>query len=150
MRKFVTILVILLAIFGGIFWWRKLHPPLTDEQQILAAMDGICVAAENRSPRGVANFLAKNFKFGDMKKSEFQNSLAGGILQYRVIKLSLSNQKVGINEDSAVSSGNYSLSLKPEFNSSPELNSGRFDLKWKKVDGEWLIVSAAAEQPLQF
>jgi hypothetical protein len=149
MRKFVTILVILLAIFGGIFWWRKLHPALTDEQ-ILAAMDAICVAAENRSPRGVANFLAKDFKFGDMKKSEFQNSLAGGILQYRVIKLSLSNQKVDINEDSAVSSGNYSLSLKSEFNSSPDLTSGRFNLKWKKVDGEWLIMTAAAEQPLQF
>jgi hypothetical protein len=149
MRKYVPVLAILLVLVGGVLLWRRLHPPLTDREQILAAMDGIRDAANNRSPRGVVNFLAKDFKLGEVSKSEFQNSLAGAILQYRVIDLSLSNPQVIVNGVSGTSSGTYVLSLKSEYNSPPEITRGRFALKWKKVEGEWLISGGEADMPLQ-
>jgi ketosteroid isomerase-like protein len=149
MRKISVVFVILLVILGGIFTWRKLHPPLNDQQQIAAALDGICAAASARSPRGVANYLAKDFKIAGMGKSEFQNSLAGGILQYRVIELRVPNTKIVVNGEAATSEGSFNLSLKPEFNSAPEVRTGRFKLQWRKTDEGWLISKADGDLPFQ-
>lgn len=147
MRKYLPIVVVVLVVALGILTWRRLHPPLTDEQQILVAIEEIQEAARNRSPRGIANFLAKEFKVGETGKSEFQNSLAAGILQYRVIDLDVPNPKISISGDSAQSSGQYVLSLKSEFNSPPQITRGQVSLRWKKIEGEWLIVRAEADMP---
>lgn len=139
MRKILLIGGLLLLLLGGFFTWRALHPPLTDEQQIAAALDGITSAANNRQPRGVANYLAKDFKFGSTRKKEFQQSLAAGILQYRVVDLKLAGVQVDVNGETATSSGRYTLNLKSEYTSPAEVFPGNFDLKWRKIDGEWLV-----------
>lgn len=141
MRKYWLPLLVLLAI-AVFFAWRALHPKLSDEQQIAANLDAICQAADNRSPRGIANFLAKDFKAGSVSKSEFQNSLAGGILQYRVIDLSVAGVQSEVQSENASSAGRFTLALKSEYNSPPQVQSGKFALKWRKIDGEWKIVSA--------
>ncbi|RYG70941.1 nuclear transport factor 2 family protein [bacterium] len=147
MRKFKLPVIGLLLVLVGLFIWRVRQPALTDEQRIAAAMEGICAAASARSPRGIANHLAKEFRMGSMSKSEFQNSLAGGILQYRVIELKLTNPQVTVNGTSGTSNGNYTLSLKSEYNSPPQILSGKFDLTWKKIDGQWLVTKAEGELP---
>jgi hypothetical protein len=149
MRKFLVAFVILLVVVGGILTWRRLHPPLNDQQQIAAAMDGISAAASARSPGRVASYLAKDFKIAGMGKSEFQNSLAGGILQYRVIELDVPNPKISVDGEVAATEGSFNLSLKPEFNSAPEIHTGRYKLRWRKVDGEWLIANAESDMPFQ-
>ncbi len=149
MRKFLIPLLLLLAI-SGFFGWRALHPKLTDEQQIAANLDAICEAAKNRSPRGIADSLAKDFKIGGLGKKEFQQSLAAGILQFRVVDLGVSGVKSSVKGDTATSSGSFLLSLKSEFDSPPQIQSGRFDLKWRKIDGEWKIIGADVPNLGQF
>ena len=146
MRKIFIASALVLLIIGAVLMWRKLHPPLTDEQQIAAALDGITAAAGARSPRGIADFLAKDFQFGNTGKSEFQNSLVGGILQYRVIDLRLASTTTDVNGSTAKSEGRYILSLKSEFTSSPEVFAGKFVLKWRKDEGQWLVIRAQGEQ----
>ena len=150
MRRFFILGGLFLLLLSAILTWRRLHPPLSDEEQIAAALDGISAAAKTRSARGIANFLAKDFKFGGgTGKKDFQNSLVGGILQYRVIDLNLSGVQVDSNGETAKSDGRYVLSLKSEFNSPPEIFRGKFDLQWRKIDGEWLVVSAQGENAPQ-
>ncbi len=141
MRKFLIPLLVLILL-GGFFGWRALHPKLTDQEQLAANLDAICAAARARSPRGIANFLAKDFKAGGMSKSEFQNSVAGGILQYRVVDLKVSSVQSELNGQSARSAGRFLLSLKSEFNSPPQVQGGKFNLQWRKIDGEWKITGA--------
>ncbi len=146
MRKIFIIGGIVLLVLGAVLTWRRLHPPLTDEQQIAAALNGITAAANARSPRGIADYLAKDFQFGSTTKSEFQNSLVGGILQYRVIDLKLAGTKTEVNGETASSQGRYVLSLKSEFTSPPEVFAGKFALKWRKIEGQWLVTGAQGEQ----
>ena len=145
MRKTFILSALLCLLIVGIFTWRHINPPLTDEQQIAAAINAISAAANARSPRGVANYLAKDFKFGSTSKSEFQNFLVGAMLQHRVVNLQTSSVKVEVNGETATSGGHYVLSLKPEFDSPPEVLSGRFGLEWRKIDGEWVVVRAQGE-----
>lgn len=141
MRKFFIPLLFVILI-GGFSGWRATHPRLTDAEQIAANLDAICKAAKNRTPRGIADFLAKDFQAGGMGKKEFQQSLAAGILQFRVVNLGVSGVKSTVNGDEATSSGQFLLSLKSEINSPPQNQSGRFALKWRKIDGEWKISRA--------
>lgn len=142
MRKLLLPLLVIL-VFGGFFGWRALQPPLTDNQQIAANLEAISAAAKARRPRGITNFLAKEFKLGDLSKSEFQSSLTGGILQFRVIDLQLSGIQNQVNGEKAQSTGNYVLSLKPEFTSPAQTSGGKFTVKWRKIEGEWKIISAS-------
>lgn len=142
MRKFLFPGVLLLLVLGGFFGWRALHPKLSDSEQITANLNAICEAAKARSPRGIASFLAKDFKAGGLSKSEFQNSLAGGILQFRVVDLGVAGVQNQVNGETAKSAGRFTLSLKSEFDSPPQIQSGKFALKWRKIDGQWKIVGA--------
>jgi ketosteroid isomerase-like protein len=149
MRKFRLPFVLLLLI-AGFFGWRSLQPKLSDEQQIAANLEAICAAASARNPRGVADFLAKDFKAGPLSKSEFQNAFATGIMQYRVVDLGVSGVQNQVQGENATSAGRFNLSLKFEHNSQPERKSGKFNLKWQKIDGEWKIVSADVPSLGQF
>lgn len=155
MRKF-WIPLILLVVIGGFFGWRAMHPKLTDEQQIAANLGAICDAANARNPRGIADFLAKDFQTGGTGKKGFRESLTAGILQFRVVDLSVSGVKTSVLRAAlgegvtAASSGNFLLSLKSEFNSPAQKQSGKFDLTWRKIEGEWQIVAADVPDLAQF
>ncbi len=142
MRKFLPFLILLVLLAGGVFIWRLTHPKLSDEEQIAANLDAICEAARNRSSRGITDYLAKHFKTGGIGKKDFQNSLVAGMLQVRVIDLQVSALSTEFYGQGAESTGNYVLSLKSEFDSPPQIQKGKFDLKWQKIDGEWKIVAA--------
>ncbi len=141
MRKFLVPLALLLLV-AGFFGWRKLHPKLTDAQQISANLDAICEYAGERNPRNIAYYLAKNFQAGGVDKKDFQNSLAGGMLQYRKVDLKLSSVKTNLKGDTAQSTGRFLLTLRSELDSPPQVQGADFQLKWQKIDGEWKIVRA--------
>ncbi|PQV65401.1 hypothetical protein B1R32_101141 [Abditibacterium utsteinense] len=153
MRKFFPILALLILVVGGVLLWRWTHPKLSDEEQIAANLNGICEGAKARSPRAITDYLSKDFKAGDTTKSELQNSLVAGILQYRVIDLKISSVKTSVLRASlgegvtASSEGQFLLSLKSEYNSQPQIQTGKFDLKWRKIDGEWKVITAQGELP---
>ena len=130
--------LLLVAFFG----WRLTHPPLTDEQQIAANIDGLTASANNKSAGGVASYLSKKFIFNGIRKKDFQNQLVGGFLQYRVVKLQTSGLQTKINGDTASSEGRWSLGLKSEYTSPEERTSGTFELQWRRENGEWKIVEA--------
>lgn len=146
MRKLFIFGGLLVFFIIGIMTWRRLHPPLSDEGQIIAAIFDIRAAANARSPRGIANYLAKDFKFGETSKADFQNSLVGAMLQYRVVDLQIPSVAIGVKGETARCDGRYILSLKSEFNSPPEIFAGKFTLKWRKDNGQWLVTNAQGEQ----
>ncbi|HEX9997987.1 MAG TPA: nuclear transport factor 2 family protein [Abditibacterium sp.] len=149
MRKIFIFGGLFLLLISAVLTWRYFNPPLSDKEQIALALDEICAAAEARSARGIANYLSKDFKFGaQTSKKDFQNSLVGGILQYRVINLDIAGVKVDVNSATATSDGRYVLNLRSEANSPPEILSGQFLLKWRKIDGQWLITNANGENAL--
>ena len=148
MKRLLLVAGTLILLLSAIWVWRATHPALTDQQQIAANLDGIAEAANRRSARGVANFLARDFNFNGIKKRDFQNQLAGGLLQFRVVDLGLNGVQTQIQGDTASSVGNYVLSLKSEYNSPPQISRGDFKLKWRKVEGEWKIVGAEGTAPL--
>ena len=147
MRKILLCSGLALLLLGVWSGWRALHPPLSDEQQISVALDGIVEAANSRQPRGIMQFLAPDFKFQGGSRKDFQNSLVGGILQFRGVDLQLSGVEVVVKVTTATSAGRFRLSLKSEANSTPEITNGGFNLKWKKVDGQWLIGEAEMQNP---
>ena len=137
----------LILLLSAVLVWRITHPALTDHQQIAANLDGIADAASRRSARGVANFLSKDFDFNGTNKRDFQNQLVAGLLQYRVVELKLNGVQTNVNGDSASSAGRYNLSLKSEYNSPPQVSTGEFKLKWRKIDGEWKVVGGQGTAP---
>lgn len=142
MKKSLRFGVPLVLLVLAVFLWRALHPALSDEQQIQAALDGIATAASNRSSGGVTSFLAKNFQLDGLKKSDIQQRLTLGMLQYRVVNLHVSGVQVQVNGDTATTKGHYDLGLKTEFSSPEEKMSDNFSLKWKRENGQWKIADA--------
>ncbi len=149
MRKFLPVFTVVLLL-SGIFWiWRATHPPLSDEQQIAAHLNSICEAAQARNSRGITDFLSKNFQSNGVGKKEVQTSLVGGILQYRVIDLKVNRVENIVRGESARSTGNFTLSLQSERESPPQFSAGKFDLTWRKIEGEWKIIGAQGDFPAE-
>ncbi|HEX8463540.1 MAG TPA: nuclear transport factor 2 family protein [Abditibacterium sp.] len=142
MRKILLLSGLVLLLLGVVIGWRATHPPLSDEQQIAAALDGITAAANARQPRGVVGFLSRDFKFAGGGRKNLQQALASGMLSYRVIDLNISGVEVKIQGETATSEGRFRLSRRSEADSAPETTSGEFRLKWRKEDGEWLVTQA--------
>lgn len=146
MRKLWMLGAALLLFAGAIFVWRAAHPPLSDAQQIAAALDDIAARAKRRDIAGISGYLSRDFKFGDTGRKEFQNSLVGGVLGYRGVDLVLSQTQTELRGDTAQTTGRYELQLRSELNSPPETYRGRFVLNWRRQDGQWLIARAQGDQ----
>ena len=142
MKRILIVSGVLLLILSGFLIWRALHPPLTDQQQIAANLDSITAAANARDAPTVASFMAPTFSFNGRAgtgRKDFQRQIFAGMMQYRVVDLQINGVKIKVNGAVADSDGRFLLNLKPEFDSQPETYSGNFQLKWRKVDGEWKI-----------
>ena len=150
MKRILIASGVVVLLLSAILIWRALHPALTDEQQIAANLDAIAAAAGARDAVTIASYLAPQFTFDDQgqtERKEFQRQLYGGILQYRVVDLTINGVAVKVNGQNASSDGRFLLSLKSEYNSPPELHDGDFQLQWQKIDGEWKIVAIKGKVP---
>jgi ketosteroid isomerase-like protein len=132
----------LLLLFGGWWSWHLAHPPLSDKEQIAANIEGIREAVEARNARQVASYLAPSFTWGDAKKSELQNQMVGGFLQWRDVTANVTGLHISIDGDTAVATGKYSLALRPNPHTRPEAFYDDFEVSFEKQNGNWLIVKA--------
>ena len=142
MKRVLIALGVVMLLVVGIFGWRATHPPLTDEQQIAANLEGIVEAAQARSASGVGGYLSPKFQFDGTKKGDFQRQLVFGLHQYSSVEVQTSNVKVTVRGQTATTTGSYRLSLKPESNSPPQVYPGNFNLQWRQENGQWLVIGA--------
>lgn len=145
LRKILIIAGCALLVIGGIVAWRATHPPLTDEQQIAANLEAMRVAVENRNAKGVTWYLAADFRWQGLKKSDVHRHLAGAFVApgrpLRDVQVYLSGLRIEVRDDSATTTGHYNVSYR--IGDAPaESRAGDFTLQWQKRDGQWKIVQA--------
>ena len=153
MKKILIFSGVAVLLLSAVLIWRVLNPPLSDEQQIAAHLNAIAAAASARDAGGVANFLAPTVTFNGnpgLERREVKRQIYIGISQYRDVDLSINGVQVQVNGERANSDGRFALSLKREFESAPELQTGDFQLKWQKMDGDWKIVEVEGKIPQNF
>jgi ketosteroid isomerase-like protein len=144
MKKNLVAIGLAILLFSLFFIWRSFRPALSDQEQIAANFNRIEVAADNRRVGDIVFFLSKDFDFNGTKKRELQKQLIVGIMQYRVVDLELRGVEIEVNAETetAISEGRFSLTLKNEFNSTPEIINGDFELEWRKDAGSWKVTKA--------
>ncbi|MDQ3813031.1 MAG: nuclear transport factor 2 family protein [Armatimonadota bacterium] len=142
LRKVILIAGFILLAFGGVLWWRATHPPLTDEQQVLANLDAVRHAVEARRPRDIAYYLAKGFTLNGQPRSDVVNMMKGALLQAHEVQLNVSNVQVKVRGDTATSFGRYRLTANSRGDPTARTRMGEFTLNWRKTDGVWKIAKA--------
>ncbi len=138
LRFAIPPILLVLLVLG----WKWTHPNLSDEDQIRQSLEGIATQASRKSSSGVTSFLSKDFRMDGFKRKDITQQLTIGMLQYAAINMKVSNVQVQTNGDTATSTGNYEVGLKPEFSSPEQKTSAQFTLKWKREDGKWKISGA--------
>ena len=139
---FAAFFVVLLALSAWRFWPR----PVSDEEQIARNIAAIQEAANNRRAGDATFYLADDFFFGAATKDEIRAQLAGAFFQYRVVNLEISGVQTRVSGDFAQSKGQFVLRLKREFNGPEEAQSGSFEAKWRKIEGQWKVDEARVER----
>ena len=143
LRKIIIAAGLLCLIASAFLAWRAAHPPLSQDQIIMANLTAVQEAAQNRQAKNVAYYLAKDFTWSSTPRQEFIRMLSGGFFQARDIQLTLSNVELIRNGDQeAVTSGTYSANIRMSTGAPLDNSHGPFKLYWRKVDGEWKVYKA--------
>jgi len=142
MRKILVLSGALLLLIGAFLIWKQLHPPLSDEQQILANMDAVTSAVDAKQVGGIKNYLTDDFTLKDQARQDVLTNLTGYFLNEQEVTLSVSGVEVTVTGDSAVSTGHYTIVSRAETSSPPDTTVGDFHLEWRKENGFWLIAKA--------
>jgi ketosteroid isomerase-like protein len=141
-RNLLIFVGALLLLFGGWFAWHAAHPPLSDEQQIIANVEAIRAAVESRSAGRVQSFLADDFSWNGHNKRELSSEMSGAFFQWRDVTTNITGLHVSISGDTATATGKFSIALRPTSHSRPDAYVGDFTLLWRKRNGQWLITKA--------
>ena len=143
-RKIVLALGLFILVIGGVLWWRATHPPLSDEEQIAANLEGLKDSAESGSVDGVMNYLSDDFTWGGRKRSEVRSLLFGAFyegLRKRDFRLNFTNVKIKVQGATATATGHYKVDTRA-FRVGVESTDGDFSTEWQKRDGQWKITRA--------
>ena len=146
MKKIFISAGLVLLLVGLFTLWRQLHPPLADEQQILAIVEDIRASTGHKNWREIRSYMTDDFRYSNLKRSDVISGLEGASFQYRSIDMHLSGVEVQATGDSATASGHYDLETRAETNSPPQQSAGDFKLSLRKEDGSWLIYKAEGGQ----
>lgn len=146
MRKLIIIVGLVLLVVGGVAIWRQMHPVLSAEEQIAANLEDLARAASGKRLSGIMTYLDKDFKYGSMGRKDVQSSLAAAFWQFRKIDVQISGVKIQVNQDTAMSTGHYTVATQRETTSPPDTSAGDFKIGWKRQDGEWKAVNAEGGQ----
>ncbi len=71
--------------------------------------------------------------------------MTGAFWQWREVHLTLATQSVEQRDDTARTSGTFSLSYRPSEGAAVETHHGPFALQWQKINGNWKVVSASGD-----
>ncbi|HEX8834773.1 MAG TPA: nuclear transport factor 2 family protein [Abditibacteriaceae bacterium] len=148
LRTYLIVAGVLLLIFGGWQAWRAANPKLTDEQQVRLHLDGAASALQDRSTARFVNYLAPNFTWNDSSRAEFNQLLAGAMWQTRDVQLQRSDEKIEVRGDQATTTGRFRVSYRSAAQAPPDTRRGTYSLKWKRIDGDWKIISATGGENL--
>lgn len=123
--------------------WRTTHPPLSDEQHIYNNLTAIKDAAQNRQTKSVVYYLSADFTWGAMSRKEFVRTMSGAFFQARDVQITLSNVDLARpGSDTAVTSGDYAVTMRSSPGAPLDTARGPFKLFWRKSDGEWKVYRA--------
>jgi len=143
LRKILIAAGVLCIIAGGFLAWRASNPPLTDDQVILANLAAVQEAAQKRQAKNIAYYLAKDFSWQSTTRQEFVRMLSAGLFQARDVQVTLSKVELERQgSDEAVTSGNYSVTMRPAEGAQSTNAHGPFKFYWRKVEGEWKVYKA--------
>lgn len=150
-RKLILSFGVLLLLVGGVIWWRAAHPPLTDEEQIAANLEGLRTSAESGSVNGVMGYLSDDFTWDGRKRSEISSLLYGAFyegLRKRDFSLVFTNVHPAVQGATATLNGHYKLNLR-NYRGAVDSGDGEFSTSWEKRDGQWKITRASGGENLQ-
>ena len=137
--KIRWLVIVIILLLGGFALWRYTHPQRDDREQIIAQLEAIQRAAEDKNPRGITSALSDNFSWNGTKKSELNAQLAGYFFTVDKVQTRMQIIEVRVTGDTAFSRGTYEVSTRNEANQPFERRSGDFKIDWRKVDGVWKI-----------
>jgi ketosteroid isomerase-like protein len=141
LRKVLLLVGTMLLIVGGYLWWRGANPPLNDEQQIVARLQEVKQAVDQKNARGITSILTDDFRAGSLNKREIQSHLAGFFYSSEGAQVQFSNVSIEINSGKANVRGQYRFSSRNSRYMPPENRIGRFSSYWIKQEDEWKIAS---------
>lgn len=146
--KIRWLIVVVILLLGGFALWRYTHPQRDDREQIIAQLEAIARAAENRNPRGITSALSDDFSWNGSKKSELNSQLAGFFFTVDKVETQLQIIEVRVTGDTAFSRGTYGFGTRNETDQPFDRRSGNFKINWRKIDGVWKIEKVDGVQNL--
>ena len=151
-RKIILVIGVLLLLVGGLTWWRATHPPLTDEEQIAANLEGLRDTAESGSVNGVMSYFSDEFTWDGRKRSEISSLLYGAFyegLRKRDFRLTFTNVRPAVKGATATVTGHFKVDVRTYRGGVDTASSGEFSTEWEKRDGQWKITRANGGENLQ-
>lgn len=130
---------------GGWMAWRNAHPVLTDTEQVQANLTAISQAAMRHSSQGIMNYLATGFSWNDHNRHDVASLLGGAMFELNEVRIETSDVNVQVQGNTAVSIGNYTVTVQQRKNDTPSTYSGKFRMEWEKQKGQWLATKANSE-----
>ncbi len=144
--KTVLVLVgVMLICGGGWLAWRSAHPALTDSEQVQANLTAISQAAARHSSQGILNYLADGFSWNDHNRHDVSSMLSGAMFELNEVRIDTSDVSVQVQGSTAVSIGNYTVTVQQRQSDKPTTYSGKFRVEWEKQKGQWLATKANSE-----
>ncbi len=105
-------------------------------------------AVESRRAGTINNQLAPDFTWNNMDAKTFRAMLGRALMQWRDIRVTVSQRKITVRGDEATSSGHYSLTLRESPGAPAHTYSGDFTLLWQRQNGKWRVSKAEGGENL--
>jgi len=145
LKSIMVLIGIVLICGGGLMAWRNAHPALTDAEQVQANLTAISQAAARHSSQGILNYLADGFSWNDHNRHDVASMLSGAMFELNEVRIDTSDVSVQVQGSTAISIGNYTLTVQQRQNDTPTIYSGKFRVEWEKQKGQWLATKASSE-----
>ena len=147
--KYINSIIIFVGIvvicFGGWLAWRSAHPTLSDTQQLQANLQAISAAAARHSSNGILDYLADGFHWNDHDRHDVASMLSGAMFEMNEVRIDTSDVNVQVQGTTAVTTGNYTLTVRQRENDTLQTYTGNFRVEWEKQKGQWLAITASSE-----
>lgn len=147
--KILKIIIVLVGIVlicgGGWLAWRSAHPARSDAEQLQSNLQAISQAAARHSSNGILNYLADGFHWNDRNRHDVASMLGGAMFEFNEVRIDTNAVKVQVQGTTAVTTGNYTLTVRQRKADKTTQYTGKFSVEWEKQKGQWLAISASSD-----
>lgn len=144
-KAVIVLIGLIIVVSGGWIAWRNAHPALSDAQQLQANLQSISAAAARHSANGIMNYLADGFTWNGQNRHDLASMLTGAMFEYDTVNIETSGVIVQVRGATAVTTGNYTLTVRQQKNQAPQTYQGKFRVEWEKQRGQWMATKADSE-----